>query len=171
MRVPKSTVHASRSIIGLLIRRRHQPGDEDVVILLLELYGRIGQNVRKTTSGHLDIEGFNKLTNLRLAHVAAVLQQQDQSLEVTTKVAAIATRRERASIILFLGRRVKDMTLKLSILWLDFDVLHDDDFIIDTHRIGGQCRRINGTLNGLVNRDVFERATVVCPWLLLFPGF
>ena len=170
--VPELALHASRCIIRLLIRRRRQPCDEQVVILLLEGAGRVGQNIRETSGRHLDIEVFQELANLGLTHVAAVLERQDQGAEVSTKVAAIVASRERSSIILLLRRRVENMPLELCVLWFDFDVLHDDDFIIDADAIGWQCLGIYRTLDGLMNGDIFERAAVVCLWLSLgLPSF
>ncbi len=75
------------------------------------------------------------------------------------------------SIPILLGRRVEDLPLELGVLWLDFNVLHDDDFIIDTHCIGRQRRGIYRTLDGVVHGEVFERATILAFFEQLLAAF
>ena len=123
-------------VIGLLIRRRRQPRDEQIVVLLLEQLCRLGQNIRETSGGHLDIEVFKELTDLRLAHVAAIFERHDQSSQAHAEVAMVAIGGQRSSVVLLLRRRVVNVPLELSILGLDFDILNDHDFILNSHGIG-----------------------------------
>jgi len=164
--VPELAFDASRRVIGLLIRRRRQPRDEQVVVLLLEQLCRLGQNIRETSGGHLDIEVFKELTDLWLAHVAAIFERHDQSSQTRTEVAMVAIGGQRSSVVLLLRRRVENVPLELSILWLDFDVLNDHDFILKSHGIGRQRVGIDWTFNRVVDREVFERTSVVCLGLL-----
>ena len=164
--VPELAFDASRRVIGLLIRRRRQPRDEQVVVLLLEQLRRLGQNVRETSGGHLDIEVFKELTDLWLAHVAAIFERHDQSSQTRTEVAIVTIGGQRSSVVLLLRRRVENVPLELSILWLDFDVLNDHDFILKSHGIGRQRVGIDWTFNRVVDREVFERTSVVCLGLL-----
>lgn len=97
MRVPELALHASRSIIRLLIRCRGESRLDNLVELLLERFGRLRQDVRHAARGDLDLEVQQQLTNLRLAHVAAILQRQDQGPQVRAEVSLVATCRERAT--------------------------------------------------------------------------
>ena len=45
---------------------------------------------------------------------------------------------QRSSVVLLLRRRVENVPLELSILGLDFDILHNHDFILESHGIGRQ---------------------------------
>ena len=167
MRVPELALHASRSIIRLLIRCRGESRLDNLVELLLERFGRLRQDVRHAARGDLDLEVQQQLTNLRLAHVAAILQRQDQGPQVRAEVSLVATCRERATEKVLLLCRVVDMSCETRVPWLDLDVLDNHGFILDTHRIGRQSERIDGTLDFLVNRHVFERTPVASRATLL----
>ena len=48
------------------------------------------------------------------------------------------------------------MPLELSILGLDFDILHNHDFILESHGIERQRVGIYGTFNRVVDGEIFE---------------
>ena len=54
--------------------------------------------------------------------IAAIFERHDQSSQTRTEVAIGG---QRSSVVLLLRRRVENVPLELSILWLDFDVLND----------------------------------------------
>ncbi len=76
------------------------------------------------------------------------------------EVAPVKAGGERAAEVLLLRRRVKQLSLKLGVLGLDLDVLDDDDFILKPHGVRRQRGGIDGTLDCLMNREVFERASI-----------
>jgi hypothetical protein len=104
----------------------------------------------------LDIEVFKELADLWFAHVATVFERHDQSSQTRAEVAMVAIGRRRSSVVLLLRRRVENVPFELSIFGLDLDVLHDHDFILDPHGIGRQRVRVHGTLNRVVNGEIFE---------------
>ena len=130
----------------------------------------MGQNIRQTSAGHLDIEVFKELADLRLAHIAAVFERHDQSSQARAEVAMIVTGGQRSPVRFLLPRRVVNVPLELSIPGLDFDILHDHDFILQSHRIGRQRGGIYGTFHRLVDGEILERTSVVCPAIRLVLG-
>ena len=79
----------------------------------------------------------------------------------------VVTGGQRSSVVLLSRRRVENVPLESSILRLDFDVLHDHDFILNSHGIGRQRLGIDWTFNRVVNGEMFERAAVVSLAFLL----
>ena len=126
------------------------------MIVLLEVVCRMGQNIRDTSRGHLDIDVFEELADLGLAHVATVLQRHDQSSQIRAEVAILVAGGQRPSIEFLFRRRVEALPLTLGIFRFDFDVLNDHYFIVQSHGIGRQRGGVNGAFDRGVDGEVFE---------------
>ena len=74
VRVPELPSNSRRRIVRLLISRRRKPYLDEVVELLSERVRRLRQNIRHTARRNLNVEVLQELADLRLAHVAAILQ-------------------------------------------------------------------------------------------------
>ena len=58
------------------------------------------------------------------------------------------------------------MPLKANVARLDFNVLHHDRLVLDTHSIRRKHLGIDWTLNRFVNRQLLERSAITAsPWL------
>jgi len=68
---------------------------------------------------------------------------------------------EQAAKIPALFRRIEDTAQKANVSGLDFDILHDDFFVFHSHGVGRKFFRVHGTLDCLVDDEVFEGAAVL----------
>ncbi len=95
VRVPELARDPRRCVVGLLIRRRRQAGGEQVVNFAGERLGRVRQDVRQAARGNSYVEVLQELADLRLAHVAAILQRQDQGPQVGAEIARVVATGQR----------------------------------------------------------------------------